>query len=86
MKKLLALFSGIACIALACSKERPWTEAERSIINQDADVLRVLSVADKADSMVLRQLSSDLSVKALQSAEYQMSATHTYRKLYNLQI
>ena len=67
MKKLLILSA--ACLALASCAA--WTEEEKSLIGVASDgVMRVLTVDDHADSLLLRTPSADLSSVALKSPQF----------------
>ena len=67
MKKLLILSA--VCLALASCAA--WTEEEKSLIGVASDgVMRVLTVDDHADSLLLRTPSADLSSAALKSPQF----------------
>ena len=69
MKKTVILAT--ACLALASCSPSAWTEKEISLIGSASDgVMRVLTVDDPADSLLLRTPSADLSVSALKSPQY----------------
>ena len=72
MKRLamLAVSIGMA----ACSAGGPWTAAEKELINGSPEVMRVLSVDNPADSVVLRAACADFTVEELQSPEYEALA------------
>lgn len=52
-----------------------FTDAELELINGTDSIMRVLTVEDEADLAVLRNSSSDLSLEALQSDEYDKLAS-----------
>ncbi len=68
------------CFALAFSAlltiscRSGWTDAETDAIRNSADVMRVLTVCDPGDSLVLRQKCSPLTEKMLGSEEYRALA------------
>ena len=48
-----------------------WTEKEKSLIDAPDDTMRVLTINDRADSLVLRSKCRPLSYKEIQSPEYE---------------
>ncbi|MBQ9309738.1 MAG: peptide deformylase [Bacteroidales bacterium] len=56
-------------ILAACSPKTGWTEAEKAIIDADTP-LRVLTIYDKADSIVLRTPCAVLSTDEIASEEF----------------
>lgn len=72
MKKFL-LFSLMALVSCAPGG---WTSAEQKLINDVSagSVMRVLTVDDPSDSLVLRSLCSDIDVKALKAPEFALLA------------
>ncbi|MBO6168557.1 MAG: peptide deformylase [Bacteroidales bacterium] len=72
MKKFL-LFSLMALVSCAPGG---WTSAEQKLINDVSagPVMRVLTVDDPSDSLVLRSLCSDIDVKALKAPEFALLA------------
>ena len=70
----MMLFSMMAVLTAAgCSAPR-WTAAERSLIEGQGDVMRVLTVADADDLAVLRTPCRDLSRRELSDPLYPMLA------------
>ena len=63
-----------AAIYIAACSPSGFTREERELINGSPEVMRVLVVDNPADSLVLRMESSDFSLKALQSQDYQVLA------------
>lgn len=62
----------------ACCGTGMWTKEEKELINGDPKempmVMRVLSVDDPADSLVLHAPCTDIPAKALRSPEYELLA------------
>ena len=56
-------------MAVAC-QQRGWSETERKIINDQGEIMRVLTVCDEADSLVLRSKCCLISNRELKSSEY----------------
>lgn len=76
MKKILMISLALAAILPSCSRKAvpDWTAAEVELINRDSACMRVLTIADNADSLVLRAVSRDLSAEDIASEEYRMLA------------
>ena len=55
---------------IASCSQSEWTASEKALLSDGPDVMRVLSVDDPADSVVLYTPSSDLSVEALSTPEF----------------
>ena len=72
MNRISVVILAAICIA-ACSPSG-FTLEERELINGSPEFMRVLVVDNPADSVVLRMESSDFSLKALQSQDYQVLA------------
>ncbi len=51
-----------------------WTEKEKALIDTPESVMRVLTINDRTDSLVLRSKCSSLSDKEIQSLEYKTLA------------
>lgn len=71
MKKLVCAFLMLS-LFLACHRTDPGDFAawETALINQSDSTMRVLSISDDLDSIVLRTSSTDLSAPALLSKEF----------------
>ena len=74
MKKALPLLLLAAWLAAGCAADG-WTAAERQLIVEQHDVMRVLTVDDPADSVVLRKASLDLPARALNDPLYAQLAS-----------
>ena len=73
MNKSKILIASLGVLAAAC--EAPdWTSEERDLINYSPEVMRVLTVDNPADSVVLRSQCWEFSVDMLQSPEYEILA------------
>lgn len=62
------------CVAAGCAGDGGWTVEERSLIESQPGVMRVLTVDDPADSTVLRRKCSDISAAALADPLYEKLA------------
>ena len=72
MKRILLLAAALTMIA-SCT-ESVWTASEKALLSGDSDVMRVLSVDDPADSVVLYTACTEIPVEALKSPEYEQLA------------
>ena len=68
MKRLIV---PIASVMLAACSVGGWTAEEKALIDEPSDLMRVLSVDDPADSLVLHAPCTDLPVPALASDEFE---------------
>lgn len=59
---------------VACQNEGSWSKAEKELICGEGDTMRVLTIYDKADSLVLRTECAEISTKELTSDEYKILA------------
>lgn len=72
MKSHIILMAA-ACAALAgCARGngQTWTEAEKELIASSDTPMRVLTIFDQEDSLLLRQQTADFSAEDLRSEEY----------------
>lgn len=72
MKKYILVI--MAAVALTACSGSGWTEAESRLILDSDGLMRVLTVDDPADSLVLRSESSMMSAAELQAPEYEALA------------
>ena len=72
MKKIVYVF--MATVALTACSGSGWTESESRLILDGDGLMRVLTVDDPADSLVLRSKSSMMSAAELQAPEYEALA------------
>ena len=72
MKKYILVI--MAAVALTACSGSGWTEAESRLILDGDGLMRVLTVDDPADSLVLRSESSIMSAAELQAPEYEALA------------
>ena len=72
LMKLRSYLAGIAAIAsfAGCASPAVWTESERKLIDTPDSVMRVLTIADEDDSLLLRQPSTDISAAELADPLY----------------
>lgn len=68
------LAAALMLSVVACSNDGSWSNAERSLICGEGDTMRVLTIYDKMDSLVLRTGCAEISAKELMSDEYKMLA------------
>ena len=81
MKKILIGLFICTCL-VACGVQSGWTEEESSLIMDSPAVMRVLSVDDRSDSLVLRKISSfipeiELNGEILRTLSEKLIATVT---------
>jgi len=77
MKKFLLIF---LLLALAgCSSRPALSKAEKELIAGSPDVMRVLTVADRKDSLFLRRTARDFSDRDLRSEEFRALARKMVR-------
>ncbi len=77
MKKFLLIF---LLLALAgCSSRPALSKAEKELIAGSPDVMRVLTVADRKDSLFLRRTARDFSDRDLRSEEFRNLARKMVR-------
>ena len=70
MTRFFSLLFFAAFLAGSCASVRSWTADERLLITGQPAVMRVLTVEDPADSVILRCVSQDLPAKALADPLY----------------
>ena len=68
------LTAALMMAAVACQNGESWSKAERELICGDGGTMRVLTVYDKTDSLVLRTECTEISTEELKSNEYKMLA------------
>jgi len=77
MKRFLLIF---LLLALAgCSSRPALSKAEKELIAGSSDVMRVLTVADRKDSLFLRRTARDFSDRDLRSEEFRTLARKMVR-------
>lgn len=75
MKILWNILTTMAAVAaITCCGQSGWSAAEKELISCDGATMRVLTVYDAADSLVLRKECGTISEKELKSHEYQSLA------------
>ena len=70
--KFLLAVAVIAVTVCSCGDGSDWTRKEKSLINGEGDVMRVLTADNEEDSLFLRRKASPLTVEDLQSKEFQL--------------
>ena len=79
MKILWNILTTMAAVAaITCCGQSGWSAAENELISCDGATMRVLTVYDAADSLVLRKECGTISEKELKSHEYQHSFVVTF--------
>ena len=68
------LAAAMMMAAVACQNGGSWSKAEKDLICGESETMRVLTVYDKADSLVLRTECAEISTEELRSDEYKMLA------------
>ena len=68
------LVAALMLSVMACRNDESWSNAERSLIKGEGATMRVLTIYDKADSLVLRTECAEISTKELTSDEYKILA------------
>ena len=75
MKRYLRLFLLVVLVAGCCHKQGiTWTEQEKELIMADSTCLRVLKVDDRKDSLVLREVSLNLTPQDISADVYKSLA------------
>ena len=77
MKRLPLIFLLFALVG--CSSRPALSKAERELIGSSPDLMRVLTVEDKDDSLFLRKSAKDFSDKDLRSEEFRTLARKMVR-------
>ena len=68
------LAAAMMMAAVACQNGESWSKAEKDLICGEGETMRVLTVYDKADSLVLRTECAEISAEELRSDEYKILA------------
>ena len=68
------LAAALMVAAVACQYGGNWSKAEKDLICGKGETMRVLTIYDKMDSLVLRTGCAEISAKELMSDEYKMLA------------
>lgn len=66
------LAAALMMAAVACQNDGSWSKAEKDLICGEGETMRVLTVYDKADSLVLRAKCVEISAEELSRNEYKM--------------
>ena len=74
MKRILIFLSALALL-LSCGVRDGFTKEEREIILSQGDIMRVLTVSDTADSLVLRSMSRNIPVQEIGGSVYEALAS-----------
>lgn len=70
LRKTLPVACAVVMLA-GCSGPGGFSDAEQAIITRGTgDIMRVLTIADRSDSLFLREKSAPISREALESADY----------------
>ena len=68
------LAAALMMAAVACQNGGSWSKAEKDLICGEGETMRVLTVYDKADSLVLRTKCAEIRAEELTSDEYNVLA------------
>ncbi len=71
--KLMGIAALCGVAAVSCSRSG-WSDEEKALINADGTVMRVLTVDDRQDSLVLRTACREISREELAGDEYRALA------------
>lgn len=72
--QLNILAAALMMVAVACQNGESWSKAEKDLICGESETMRVLTVYDKTDSLVLRAKCVEISAMELKSDEYKLLA------------
>lgn len=81
MKKSILMAAAIFTLVSCGTARMTMTEAEASLINDSPEVMRVLSIDDEEDLIVLRSTSSEFSTSDLRTPEYELLADKLVKTL-----
>ena len=73
MKRATVILAAMSIVA-SCASPLTWTPEERELIQKDSTCMRVLTIADPQDSLVLRQPCAGLSKEDIADGLYQTLA------------
>ena len=74
MKRILIFLSALALL-LSCGGSGGFTKEEKELILSQGDIMRVLTVSDTADSLVLRSMSRNIPVQEIGGSVYEALAS-----------
>lgn len=74
MKRILIFLSALALL-LSCGGSGGFTKEEKELILSQGDIMRVLTVSDTADSLVLRGMSRNIPVEEIGGSVYEALAS-----------
>lgn len=74
MKRILIFLSALALL-LSCGGSGGFTKEEKELILSQGDIMRVLTVSDTADSLVLRGMSRNIPVQEIGGSVYEALAS-----------
>lgn len=77
------LLAALLVLAVSCGTKDPlaMTKAEKALINESPEIMRILSVDNEDDLAVLRAKSIDMNAPDLNGAEYQKLANNLIKTL-----
>ena len=70
MKLIKHILIAVTSIMAVACQQKEWSSTERKIINEQGEIMRVLTVCNETDSLVLRSRCSTISNRELKSSEY----------------
>ncbi len=70
MRTIRSILLIMTVVMVVACQPSEWSETEREIINGQGEIMRVLTVCNETDSLVLRSKCSPISNRELESSEY----------------
>ena len=74
MKRIALIATVLAAVSCSGGTEKNWTFAEKALISGPDPVMRVLTIENRKDSILLRTPSADIPAELLTGAEYKALA------------
>ena len=70
MKRIALIAFILAAVSCSEGSNKGWTFAEKALIAEPDQVMRVLTIENRKDSMILRTPSTDIAAEAIATPEY----------------
>ena len=70
MKRIALFFLILAAVSCSEGSNKGWTFAEKALIVEPDPVMRVLTIENRKDSLILRTPSTDIAPEAIAAPEY----------------
>ena len=74
LKHITILAVAATVLAASCRKSGYWSAEETDLILEESGTMRVLTVDDRDDSLILRKKCAELGAKEIRSGEYKILA------------